>query len=221
MFFLTILHIVASFFKTILFGLFLSAGLWVLCIYICKQVCYSYRLEIKHHLFGFVVASLVFVLCCFLSGASFALDTLSNVKQTFIAGTELAGFVEKQTKSLVSDNNAGTFIVEEVNQNIQEEYPSLKKYLKEENLSSSLQTELSTVLHSKQTIQQKSRQIVELVIDEYLGGVERSIRKTWWILFLSIVLVEALYFGVMINSAKKQSGRRTCMGGSPLDFDWN
>ena len=143
---------------TILIGLLLSLGLWVVCYILSAKMYPRYSLQMRHHLFSLLVAVVTFVLYCSFSTVS---ATISGIK-----------YASDSAKEIVMKGN------------------DIADNLGTGNLS----------------IKEKSKD-AENVIDAYAKNTLKKLNVTWWGLLLSMIIIQLIYFGTMINRAEKKSRR--------------
>ena len=171
----------------------------------------KYSLQLRHHIFSFLIAVTTFILYCTLSIAS---KTILGIEYTFnsikVVIVENGNLVDNLTTMLLS-NNDQQILANEINNyilktlNTNEEFNNYTKHINfgqidVENITSILNTE-------NLSVKEKSLRIIDLLFETYIKEFTRTLRRIWWTLLIVMIIVQLLYFATMIYIAECKTKR--------------
>jgi len=169
----------------------------------------KYALQLRHHVFSFLVAVSTFIVYCFFSTVSTTISgieyTLNSVKSMVV---EKGDVLDALTSLLLSDNNQSKF-VHEVNSSVLEAVSVNKKfnnYIKDIDLSQIKTEGITTILSANNlSVKEKAIQIVDKLFDIYLKEFTSTLKRIWWVLLISLIIIQFMYWGAMVYRAEKKS----------------
>ena len=209
--------LIGSLVGTILKALLITAGLWIICIIVVKKICPASSLNIKYHLFSFVIAVITFALCISFSVTSktlsFVNSSVETVKTTFLQNSNLQKRISDEMVKAGMDagkinNETFKVIIEEYISAPLKKYPFFTKYagnIDTDNL-------LSLIFEQDISINTSSLAQTEVlsasIIDFYADQLTKPVKRAKWGVFIAIVLVQLAYFGLMLYFADKAPRRK-------------
>lgn len=191
--------------SVILLGLLIAIGLWIICSFLVKKLYPVYSLKIRHHLFGLLIAVITFILYCSLFATSAVRSGIDFSKDLLIYATSLVEALDKQEDLFRLTNMGDDRIKEEITRQFNElvlhKESNIKKYSGSLGMSDALAKDITSVLLLSATKNEKAEIIADAIYRHYLAGIEKSVNKTWWRIFLGLLFVQIFYFTMMLYRA--------------------
>ena len=193
----------------IFIGLLLSSGLWIACYILILKMYPRYSLELRHHVFSLLVAIATFVLYCSFSSVSATISGIeiafSSIKTVVLDKSKLA---DKLATTLASGSDYQQ-LVKEADVSISKALGAnneLASYIKPVNFSQIEAKNITRILSADNlSASEKSIQIIDQLFDSYVKEFTGTLKKTWWVLLITMLVVQIFYFGTMIYRAEKKS----------------
>ena len=193
----------------IFIGLLLSIGLWIACYILILKMYPRYSLELRHHVFSLLIAIATFVLYCSFSTVSATIsgieNALNSVKTVVLDKSKLA---DKLATTLTSGNDYQQ-LVKEADISISKALRAnneLIGYIKPVDFSQIEEKNITCILSANNlSVSEKSNQIIDQLFDTYVKEFTGTLKKTWWVLLITMFVVQIFYFGTMIYRAEKKS----------------
>ena len=201
--------IISKIVSVIFVGLLLSIGLWIACYILILKMYPRYSLELRHHVFSLLVTIATFVLYCSFSTVSATISGIENafssVKAVVLDKSKLA---DKLAITLASGSDYQQ-LIKEADVSISKALGAnneLANYIKPVDFSQIEAKNITCILSADNlSVSEKSIQIIDQLFDTYVEEFTGTLKKTWWVLLITMLVVQIFYFGTMIYRAEKKS----------------
>jgi hypothetical protein len=168
-----------------------------------------YSLELRQHVFSLLVAVVTFMLYCTFSTVS---ATVSGIENAFgsvkTVVSDKGNLADKLATTLASGSDYRQ-LVKEADASISKALGANKEltgYIKPVDFSQIEEKNITRILSSDNlSVSEKSIQIIDQLFDAYVKKFTGTLKKTWWMLFIMMLVIQISYFVTMIYMAEKQS----------------
>jgi len=193
---------------SIFWALIVAALLWVLCAFVGRLVNSGFRLPALLHLLCFAVFVPTVVLLVIFFTCNKLNRMVSKVENSIAKVMMDDGrFVERLTRQITSKAGEDTvtdLIAGEFAENVSSEYPMLEKYIDVNKLANNLDVSKQLQDISKGVDAGKvALQIVQSSTGKFTEGVRKKIKSARRKALITVVLLQAVAFGVVLYRASK------------------